>query len=130
MSRLPTHRLATADDFRRYAGQDLPPEWCIEGRVIGYVAEDGGEVIAIGIVTWDEFGRAWGWFHSRQRIAAVTMHRLAKRTMAVLRAVDEPALHAGCDYRIPGSEKWLKRLGFAHAPELSCAERQVFRCDL
>lgn len=125
----PSARIATADDFLRYAGRMPPAEWCI-AESVGYAAERNGELVALGIVTWDHFGRAWGWFDTREALPALMLHRKAKAMLAVLRAVGEPVIYAGCDYTIAGAEKWLRRLGFIHDPEMSSEERSVWRCNL
>jgi hypothetical protein len=123
-------RPASAEDLRRYAGCDLPADWAIDGWAIGYAAERAGEIVALGLVTRDIYLRAWAWFNSRERLPALMMHRKAKAMLAILREVGEPVIYAGCDYSIPGAEKWLQRLGFVPDTDLSTPERSVWRCNL
>ena len=119
-------RVATAADFRAFLGREPPPIWT------GLVAEDeAGEIVAAGAVIWDEYGRAWGSYSTRQPLLAVTMHRAARRMLAALKAVEEPALYTFCSQSIPGAEKWLRRLGFEPAPKLTTdPEHPVWVCDL
>lgn len=112
-------RPATPADVLAYYGREPPADWCIENSVLGYVAERDGLLVGIGIVTWDCHGRAWGWFGNREPFSAVTMHRKALSIMGILRQVGEPVLHAICAKDIPGSDKWLRRLGFAPDPKLT-----------
>jgi hypothetical protein len=116
-----TIRSATAADFRRFSGFDVPAEYCIDGKAIGYAAERDGIIVALGLVTWDNFGRAWGWFNKTECLPAVTMHRRALAMLAILREVGEPAIHAFCSASIPGAETWLDRLGFARDEPLTAA---------
>jgi len=124
-------RVATVEDFRAYARTAPPPEWCLEERIVGYVAEHDGQPVAMGIVTWDKWGRAWGWFEAREPIAVAAMHRRAVKVMRALREVGEPALYAFCLVRAAAAEKWLWRLGFVPDPELTAGhELTVWKCDL
>jgi hypothetical protein len=106
-------RPATADDFRRFVGGDPPPIW------LGLVAEENGEIVGAGVVFWDELGRAWGSYSARRALPPVTMHRAARRVLAALEAVGEPALYTFCSRTIVGAQKWLRRLGFKPLPELT-----------
>lgn len=123
----PTVRLATADDLRRYAGRN-PPEWCVEW--CGYVAERDGEIVALGMVFWDKWGRTWGLYDFRERQSPFLMHRLARETIAHLRRIGVTTLHAFCDDRVPKADLWLKRLGFRLAPELPPDPTPVWICTL
>lgn len=107
----------------------LPPEWRIR-EPAGWVAERNGRVVAAGTVSWDEWGRAWGWFNRREPVPAVTMHRRAIEMLRLLREVGEPALYAICHVETPGAEKWLKRLGFVPDATLTHELGPVYRCDL
>lgn len=127
MSQRPSVRLAVADDLHRYARRDLP-EWCIEWA--GYVAEQNDEIVAIGLLCWDKWGRVWAWYDCRVRLPAFTMHRLAKRTIGHLREIGVPALHAYRDEAVPNSELWLRRLGFRLAPPLPFSPLPVWVCRL
>jgi hypothetical protein len=110
-------RPASADDFRNLFGRDPPPVW------LGLAAVDesggpGGEIVGLGIVFWDEWGRAWGSYSAKRALPPVTMHRAARRVLAALEGAGEPALHVFCSRAIAGSEAWLRHLGFRPAPEL------------
>ena len=123
-------RPATYEDVVRYAGHELPEDWCIEHRVVGHAAEAGGEVVAVGYVTWDMLGRCWGWFSRRDALSPFLVHRKARATMRLLREVGEPALYAICNAAIPRAEEWLRRLGFHAAPEVSVSLGAWWKCDL
>lgn len=110
---MPRSRAATAADFEAFFGRAPPAIWN------GLVAEDDtGAIVGAGIVFWDDYGRAWGSYSARKPLPAVTMHRAARRMLAALEAVGEPALYVGGDPTLPGAEGWLQRLGFDRAPEL------------
>jgi hypothetical protein len=127
----PIARLATADDLRAWVGRMPPVEWCIAENIVGYTAERASEIVGLGFVTWDEYGRAWGWLEKREALPTLMMHRKAKAMLALLRDVGEPALYAFCSQTIPGSEKWLRRLGFVPAPELTTdPDHPVHKCSL
>lgn len=123
----PSLRLATADDFALYAGRPIP-DWCLEW--VGYAAERDGDVIALGIVCWDKFGRVWCWFNRRRKLSPFLMHRLARRTIGHLQEMGVERLHAFCDERIENSDKWLRRLGFRPGPVVPPERRPVWICDL
>ena len=120
-------RLATVADFRAYAGRDLP-EWCAEW--VGWAGEQDGAVVALGIVSWDKWGRVWAWYDSRAAVSRFLMHRLARRTISHLRNIGVPHLHAYCSERVPDADKWLRRLGFRPALVLPPDPREVWVCDL
>lgn len=121
-------RLATAEDIRSYAGRELPADYCI-CSALGYAAERDGRVVAISLVTWDSYARAWVWFDTTEPLSPIVMHRRALKTIKVLREVGEPLLLAFCSRRIADAEKWLKRLGFHPAPELTTdPNHPVWRC--
>lgn len=107
----------------------LPEEWRI-GPPVGFAAERDGELVAIGTVTWDRWGRCWAWYNSREQLPAITMHRRAREMMGWLREAGEPALYAICHPGIPGSVKWLERLGFVLDVNLTHPKGPVYRCDL
>lgn len=124
-------RPATADDFRRYAGAGLPEEWCAGGWVCGDVLEEGGQIVAYGLVTQDRYGRIWGWFSRKGPVSRFLMHRKALAMIDLLRRCGEPALYAVCSEAIPGAAMWLQRLGFAPARELTTdPNHSVWKCDL
>lgn len=122
-------RRATADDARAIAGGTLPADWCI-GAPVGWAAERDGEVIALGAVTWDRYGRAWGWFSGSGAVPAITMHRKAREMLAMLREAGEPTLYAICNTAIPGADTWLRRLGFVEAPDMHSEAGPVWQCNL
>lgn len=121
-------RRVTLDDMRAMDAV-LPPEWRI-GEPIGYAAERDGELVAVGSVTWDQWGRAWGWFNRRGHVPAITMQRCALATLKLLRDVGEPRIYTICNAAIPGSDTWLRRLGFAVDPTLQHNLGIIWRCDL
>lgn len=130
MSRI-TVRLARPADAEAYAGAALPAEWFFGGHLVGLVAERDGEMVAIGFITWDGLGRAWGWFSRRGSVSPFLMHREARRMLVGLREAEIAVLHAFCSQSIPGSANWLARLGFVAAPELTTdPDHPVWRCDL
>jgi hypothetical protein len=115
-------RPATADDFRGFFGRDPPAVW------LGLAAEEDGPgdkrtVVGMGVVHWDELGRAWGSYSATRQLSAATMHRAAQRTLAALSGAGEPALYVYCNMSIRGAEKWLRRLGFTAAPEMTSDAR-------
>ena len=116
-------RNATAADYRALTGRDPPECW------FGFAGVEEGAVVALGGVTWRWDARrmralCWCSFDARVRVPAVTMHRLALKTLRFLAGDGEPAAFAFCDHRIPGAEKWLRRLGFAPDAEMSTDYRE------
>ena len=108
----------------------LPEEWRI-GPPVGFAAERDGQLVAIGTVTWDKWGRAFGWYNCPgQPLPAITMHRCAREAMRWLREAGEPAMYAICHPGIPGSAKWLERLGFVVDDDLKHPRGDVYRCTL
>ena len=100
-------RPATADDFRAFFECEPPPLW------IGVIAEDVlGAIVAAGVVKWDEYGRAWGSYTAKTSLPCRTIHRAARRCLAILESVGEPVLYVYCDKRVDGAERWLDCLGF------------------
>lgn len=120
-------RPASPADIRAYGGRDLPPE-CVE--TVAYLAERGGVVVALGGISWDKWGRVWGWYDSRERVSAFTMHRLARRMIGHLRGIGVGTLHAYCDDGVPSADRWLRRLGFRPAPIVPGAAEPVWTCSL
>lgn len=112
MSRVATC-LASADDFRRFFGREPPEIW------FGLMAIEGEEIVGMGIVRHDEYGRAWGSLTLRKRLLPLLMHRTALRVLAALSEAEEPCILTFCDTAIAGAEKWLQRLGFLPVPELT-----------
>lgn len=98
-------------------GHAIPPEWNI-AKVVGHAAECDGDLVAVGCVTWDRYGRCWGWFSWRERLSPFLIHRKAVAMLDLLRDCGEPAVHAICNRAIPGAEMWLRRLGFERDPAL------------
>lgn len=123
-------RRVVMDDIRTLnGGEGIDPAYCI-GEPVGYAAERDGELLATGSVTWDRYGRAWGWFNRRGRVAPSTMHRCALEMLGMLRRVGEPEIYMICNLAIPGAEKWVKRLGFVRDERLPHPWGPVYRCDL
>jgi hypothetical protein len=121
-------RPVTRADIREYAGQDIP-EWCVAFG--GYAAEQAGAVVALGLVILDSHGRIWGGFESKVPLSPVRMHRSARKVLARLRDAGESVMHAHCSQSIPGAEKWLRRLGFVPAPEMTIdPNHPVWTCTL
>lgn len=90
----------------------------IPDAFMGAAAFDDGEPIAVGIVAWNRHGQAEGYVSKKKPVSAITMHRLALRTLGILKALGETAIYVACDETIPGARKWLERLGFGRRPEL------------
>jgi len=113
----PTLRLATAADFRGYAGRDPDPDWCAQWY--GFVAERGGAAVGLGVISRDGQGRVWVWCDVREPLAAPFLHRAAGVTV----------LHAYCSDAIPSARRWLTRLGFRPDPTMPpLAGRAVWTC--
>lgn len=119
-------RPATDDDARVFAPE--LPVWVIEWA--GWVAERNGEVVALGIVGWDQWGRVWGFYDSRERLSAFTMHRMARKIMGHVREIGIHELHAYCSDVVPNAEKWLRRLGFRPSIVLPPVPQAVWTCSL
>lgn len=136
LSYMITLRPVRVDDVRAYTGEDLIPDYATMPP-FGWVAEAGGELVGIGFVVWDKWGRAWGSFNRRSDadgkpyVPALLVHKKAKEMIDWLREAGQPALYAECSQTIPGAAKWLERLGFKHDPVLSANNRlPVFVCTL
>src|SRR6185437_6531379 len=112
----PILRTASPDDFRAYSGRDPDPRWCVEWW--GEVVEHEGELIGIGVISRDEYGRLWAWVDVRGPISGFLIHRAVTAWVTGLRKNGAPALYAYCSDRIAGAERWLRRLGFAPDPSL------------
>jgi hypothetical protein len=136
-------RPATPDDLKE-VGAEASDEFCI-GDVLMYAAERDGELVGTGQVTVDKWGRYWGWFNRRGDVPAITMHKTALHAINELRVLEgsvrqeilaegktyvETALYAICHPGIPGSAKWLERLGFVVDENLTHPQGLVYRCDL
>ena len=122
-------RDASPEDFRAYAGRDPDPTWHVDWA--GKLVERDGEVIGIGVVSEDPYGRLWAWTHSREPLPAIVVHRNTKAMLAKLRRAGADAVHCYRNEDIPGSERWLRRLGFVPAPELGDeGGKMVWRCTL
>lgn len=119
-SRRQIARLATADDFRAFFGREPPNIW------FGLTAERDGELIGMGVVRWDEWGRAWASFDAGEAVPPILMHRAARSAIDTLREVGEPAIYTFCDAAIPRAAAWLTRLGFAPDLTLSTPEAAVW----
>lgn len=116
----PSPRLATPDDFRRFFGRDPPAVW------FGLVAEKDGEILGVGIVQWDEWGRAWGSVDAAAKVSPIVLHRAARSAIDTLTKVGEPVIYAFCNTAVPHAAAWLARLGFAPDAALSTGEPQVW----
>jgi hypothetical protein len=122
-------RPANPDDFRAYSGRDPDPRWCVDWW--GEVVEQDGQLIGIGIISRDEYGRLWAWVDTRGPISAFLIHRAVSGWIAGLKTHGALAVHAYCSDRIAGAERWLRRLGFAPDLSLPPADdgRPVWKCD-
>jgi len=125
-----SHRLAGVNEYCAFSGETAPAEWPgIKPFVL--LAERDGEPVAIGAVSWDQYGRAWGEFGCKEKVSAALMHRTALHVLRMLREVGEPVIYAFCDKQIEGAEKWLRRLGFQIDDGMTTdPERPVWRRDL
>lgn len=104
-------RAGFEQDFRSYVnGKGFPRQWCTTSPC-GLVAEDDGEIVAVAMVTLDEQGRAWVWFHQKKPLAAAQLHRYALKLLDLVRSYGK-TVHAFCDEGIPGAERWFRHLGF------------------
>jgi len=95
----------TPDEFRAFYGQEPP---AVYYAVIGY---EGDVLAAVGGVQWDAWGRCWGFYDAKEKINRFTMHRVATRILAALKQAGA-SVATTCDWRIEGSERWLRGLGF------------------
>lgn len=98
-------RLATDEEFRVIYGKAPPPAW------VGFVGDRGGRLLGCAGVVWEN-GHAIAFFDKTEKVSAFALHRGARLLFRVLRQVGETVVYAGCDEKIPGAAKWLKRLGF------------------
>lgn len=114
MSRTPSLRLATADDFRTFYGREPPPV----GTWSGYVAERGSQIVGFAVVR-GLGGQCWASVDLMERLPPVLMHRTAVLALADLGRRGVRAINVYCDLAIPGAEHWLRRLGFCPSPELT-----------
>jgi hypothetical protein len=96
-------RLVEPGDYEAYSGRGPAQGWCLGGKIVGHVAERGGQIVAIGVITWDWAGRAWAWYESRERLPAIILHRKAKAMLALLRKVGEPSLYVFRNPSEPGA---------------------------
>ena len=104
-------REATRADFRAYLhGQDFPPEWCVDDP-IGYVADDDGVIVGVGLISRDKEGRWWAWMRADEPLSAASLHRRALSLLDVALSL-AGCVYAFCDERQPGAAAWLNRLGF------------------
>lgn len=95
----------TPEEFRAFYNQEPPPVYY---AVIGY---DGDRAIAVGGFQWDAWGRCWGFYDAKEKVSRFTMHRLAKRMLKFARQAGANVATV-CDWKIEGSERWLRGLGF------------------
>lgn len=110
-------RLATLDDFRAYTGREPGPPWCEQW--FGFIGEEDGRMIGLGIISRDEHGRIWGWVENREPVSPFMLHRAVKSVIGGLQRSGVTSLHAYCSQSIGGAEKWLRRLGFRPEPDLT-----------
>jgi hypothetical protein len=101
-------------DFRAYVnGGDFPKDWCAD-EPEGLAVFDDGRLIAIAMVTIDDLGRTWIWFHQKVRLSGMVLHRHAKELVDTL-VKNGRKVHVFVDPNEPGAEKWVRRLGFKPA---------------
>lgn len=112
---------------RAFCNRDVAPAFVNEGVFFGAVAEEAGEPVALGVVAWNAYGQAEGYFNRKGDVSPFVMHRTALRVIKVAFAVGVPAIYSGCDYRVPGARKWLERLGFR--PEINDDGEEYFVCQ-
>ena len=124
-------RQVTPHDIRAVLGSDLKPEYCHpDTKPCGYAAEKDGELRAIGVVSWDIHGRAWAWINRVGHVPAATLHRCATEFLDMMRGVGAPEIRMICNLAIPGSVKWVERLGFEPDEELQSPLGPVYRLNL
>jgi hypothetical protein len=104
-------RPATDADFLAFYGKEPPEIW------LGIVHEEYGRVTGIGVVVWNEWGKAMGFVDRKAPLSPLTMQRAVKRVFQALREAKEPAIYVTCDHRIPKAAYWLERLGFKPMPD-------------
>lgn len=124
-----TLRLATPEDLRTEMGCELDRYLC--DQWYGFAAERDGAVVGLGIVSRDQHGRLWVWVNMRERLSAFMLHRAVREHFDGLRDAGVERVYAFCSQSIVGSEKWLRRLGFVAAPELTTdPQHPVWICSL
>lgn len=101
-------RPATDADFQAFVGRKPPEIW------LGMMAEREGRIVAMGVIAWNEDGKASGYFDAKERVSPLTIHKTALRMLAALKEAGEPVVFAGCDDMKVGARRWLKMLGFAY----------------
>lgn len=122
-------RSARADDFRRYAGLEMPADWCADEWVCGWALERDGALVGYGFVTQDAYGRLWGWFSRREALSPFLMHRHARHLLGMLRRAGYGVVYTICDDSVPRAAAWLQRLGF-EATEVEMEQGRVWQCAL
>ena len=118
--------LATARDFRAYYKHPMP-EVCT-----ALVGRENGRILGIGGCMWDDEGRAWGFldhgYTPDDPPPALTLHRQARRFLAAMRQVGEPAIYTAVEaHRSHRAEAWLRRLGFEISTEFPTADKVVWK---
>lgn len=104
-------RPATDADFLAFYGEEAPKVW------LGIVHEEHGRIDGFGVVIWNEWGKAMGFFDRRAPLSPFVMQRAVKRVFKALKAAGEPAIYVTCDERFPKAAYWLERLGFKRMPD-------------
>lgn len=116
-------RPASEDDFYAWAGRLPDPQWhrCWEGVMV----ERDGRPVAIGVISLDFYGRLWAWSDFREKLPAVTIHRNVLDLLHEIKKRGVNFVHCYRNEDAPGSEKWLRRLGFVPAPDMSEAPPEI-----
>lgn len=122
-------RPASALDFLNWAGRDPDAAWHAQWQ--GVLAERDGKPIAIAIISRDPYGRIWAWTELREPLPPAFLHRSALECMDEMRRRGITIIHCYRNEELPGSEKWLRRLGFVPAPEVGGPyDKLAWRCAL
>jgi hypothetical protein len=100
-------RRATEADYETFYGRVAPERW------IGFLAQNGDEVVAFGYGWVDQDARTWIGIDGADKVPPIALHRTLLGFLKAARAEGIPAIYALCDDRIPKAAAWLTWLGFA-----------------
>lgn len=114
---------ASDEDFVKYYREDVPQIW------VALVGKVDSEIVGMGGVIYDEWGRAFGFFDAEIR-PTFALHRAGMRFMKGMREAGETLIYAVCDFEV--SEKadvWLRRLGFERDPDYRIEGQDLWKWE-
>lgn len=113
--------VATPADYSGFYKADPPDVWT------ALVGRQGGRVVGMAGVVYDDYGRAWAFLDALIR-PTFALHRQALRFFAAMRQVGEPAIYTTCGYdQSPRAEAWLRRLGFEITDEFGPTDQAIWK---